>query len=153
MKIKYVNAPKKEGGKFGNIKMESGETFFVNVGRLNLYRTGMEIEPPSKSEKWGDNVVQVIPANYDPTGGSAPNAAPPLNPAYNQEPAPPPVGWQRPSAPVSNGNGGCSPKDVQITAIALMKSYIETGKFGLTDLPVLEAACIPAAKRIVAGSQ
>lgn len=135
MKVKYVNQPKKPDGKFGNIKMETGETFFVNVGRLNLYKAGMEIEPPSKSEKWGDNVVQVIPANYDPTGGTAPNT-----------PAPQPT----PSRPAGNGY---AKNDVQIAAMALMKSFIETGQFGLTDLPTLEAACIPAAKRIVASSQ
>ena len=29
MKIKYVNQPKKPGGKFGNIKFDNGDTMFV----------------------------------------------------------------------------------------------------------------------------
>lgn len=134
MKVKYVNQPKKPDGKFGNIKMETGETFFVNVGRLNLYRAGMEIEPPSKSEKWGDNVVQVIPANYDPTGGSAPNAPPPLNPSYNQQPAPtlPP-----------RTNGSLS-KEGEMFVMGVVGRAMGSGKFDITDIDLLTKAAIQA---------
>jgi hypothetical protein len=139
MKVKYVNQPKKPDGKFGNIKMESGETFFVNVGRLNLYRTGMEIEPPSKSEKWGDNVVQVIPANYDPTGGSAPNTPPPLNGSYNQTPAPPP---QR-----TNGTLG---KEGEMFVMGVVGRAMGSGKFDITDVDVLTKAAVQAWRNNVA---
>lgn len=136
MKVKYVNQPKKPDGKFGNIKMETGETFFVNVGRLNLYRTGMEIEPPSKSEKWGDNVVQVIPANYDPTGGSAPNAPPPpLNGSYNQTPA------------RSNGALG---KEGEMFVMGVVGRAMGSGKFDTTDVDVLTKAAVQAWRNNVA---
>lgn len=133
MKVKYVNQPRKEGGKFGNIKMESGETFFVNVGSLNRYSVGMEINPPHKPEKWGDNVVNVIPTNYDPNAQPAPAAAPPA-----AAPAPAP-------RPAMNGAGK---NDLVISALALMKSFIETSQFGLTDLPALEEACLASARRL-----
>jgi hypothetical protein len=140
MKVKYVNQPKKPDGKFGNIKMETGETFFVNVGRLNLYRTGMEIEPPSKSEKWGDNVVQVIPANYDPTGGSAPNTPPPLSPSYNQASAPPPA--QRTS--------GALGKEGEMFVMGVVGRAMGSGSFGVTDIDVLTKAAVQAWRNNVA---
>jgi hypothetical protein len=40
-------------------------------------------------------------------------------------------------------------RDVLITSTALMKSFIETGQFGLTDLETLMKACVPAARLMV----
>lgn len=147
MKIKYVNQPKKADGKYGNIKMDNGDTYFVNVGNLNKYAVGMDITPPATPTKWGDNVVQVIPPHYDPTAANQNATQPPATPSAPPPTSAPPSGHN--SARMSNADG----KDVMITAIALMKSFIEGGNYGLTDLPALEAACIPAAKRIVTASQ
>lgn len=130
MKIKYVNKPKKPDGKFGNIKGDDGETYFVNVGCLGKYQVGMEITPPFENKKWGQDVVKVIPPHFDPSANS--NAPEPDRPAGN-------------SARLSPSPD----KDVLITATALMKSYIETGKFGLTDLDTLMKACVPAARLMV----
>ena len=139
MKIKYVNQPKKPEGKFGNIKMETGETFFVTVGNLNRYSVGMEIEPPSKSEKWGDNVVQVIPAHYNPSANANQSAAPvptpappPLNPSYAQ-PAP--------SAPRTNGARG---KEGEMFVMGVVGRAMGSGKFEVTDIDLLTKAAIAA---------
>ena len=138
MKIKYVNSPKKPDGKFGNIKMETGETFFVTVGNLNRFAVGMEIEPPSKSEKWGDNVVQIIPAHYDPRANSntpqqqAQAAPPPLNPSYST-PAP--------SAPRTNGALG---KEGEMFVMGVVGRAMGSGKFDVTDIDLLTKAAVAA---------
>lgn len=126
MKIKYVNAPKREGGKFGNIKMETGETFFVTAGNLNRFKVGMEIEPPSKAEKWGDNVVQVIPAHYDPAANT--NTASP--------PAPGPAAPPRPSGSVD--------KDAMIFVTGIVGRAMGSGKFDTQDIPLLSKAAVAA---------
>jgi hypothetical protein len=127
MKIKYVNAPKREGGKFGNIKMETGETFFVTAGNLNRFKVGMEIEPPSKAEKWGDNVVQVIPAHYDPAANT--NAAP----------------ASTPPAPGHNSRqSGSVDKDAMIFVTGIVGRAMGSGKFDTQDIPLLSKAAVAA---------
>lgn len=130
MRVKYVNNPKKPEGKFGNIKMESGETFFVTVGNLNRYRVGMEIEPPSKSEKWGDSVVQVIPANYDPSGSAAPTT-PPHQPANAAQP------------PMPRTNGALG-KEGEMFVMGVVGRAMGSGKFDVTDVDLLTKAAVAA---------
>lgn len=132
MKVKYVNQPRKEGGKFGNIKMESGETFFVNVGQLNKYRVGMEIDPTGhfSNEKWGDNVVQVLRATFDPANANAapaPAAAP--SPSHNNPPA----------TYSSNGT-----KDAAMFVMGVVGRAMGSGNFGATDVKALALAAVEA---------
>lgn len=134
---KYVNKPLKPDGKYGNIVDPAGAKFFFPIGMLDAFAAGNTYDVPTAPKKWGQDVVTVIEGRPGSAGSGvvaqpAPIAAPIVTPTPT-----PPVGASR---------------DVQIASIALMKSFIETGKFGLTDLPMLEGACIPAAKRIVAGS-
>jgi hypothetical protein len=127
MKIKYVNAPKKEGGKFGNIKMETGETFFVTAGNLNRFKTGMEIEPPYKAEKWGENVVNVIPPHYDPAANA--NTAP--------TPAPPAPGH-------NSRQNNFDSKDAMIFVTGIVGRSMGSGKFDTQDIPLLSKAALAA---------
>ncbi len=153
LNIKYVN-PAKEGKRYGTIKTQEGQTYMLPVGMTDAFQPGTTVEVPVKQETWGKDaeakVVHII--NGRPAGSMAqvPNAA--TLPAAAPQAAPPP---QQPTASTHGfvrPTGTCN-KDVLITATALMKSFIETGNFGLTDLPALEAVCIPAAKRIVGASQ
>ncbi len=131
MKIKYVNAPKKEGGKFGNIKMETGETFFVTAGNLNRFKTGMEIEPPYKAEKWGENVVNVIPPHYDPAANANANA--------NAAPAPTPPAGGGNSRPNNHVD-----KDAMIFVTGIVGRAMGSGKFDTQDIPLLSKAAVAA---------
>jgi len=139
MKVKYVNQPKKPDGKFGNIRSDDGETYFVNVGCLNKYRVGMEIEPPFDNKKWGQDVVKVIPPHYDPSAGGAPPQPPPLNGSYNQTPAPPPAR--------TNGALG---KEGEMFVMGVVGRAMGSGKFDPTDVDVLTKAAVQAWRNNVA---
>ena len=141
MQIKYVNFPKKENGKFGSIVMADGAKYMVPVRRLGLFRQGMDIEPQWETKIWGSDEVQVIKDDWAPE--PLPNGAAPLPP---RTPLPPPHTGPAPPRPA--GNGWIPPNEVLITTSALMKSFIETGTFGLQDLPMLEEACVASAKRL-----
>ena len=143
---KYVN-PAKEGKRYGTIKTPEGQTYMLPVGMTDAFQQGGTYEVPVKQETWGkgDEAKVVFIINGRPAGSVAQMpAAAALPPAVPQA--------ATPQAQAPRSTGGCN-KDVLITATALMKSFIEAGQFGLTDLPALEAVCIPAAKRIVGASQ
>lgn len=150
LNIKYVNEAK-DGKKYGSIKTAEGATYMLPAGMRGVFQPGTTVDVPVKQETWGKDadakVVHIISGRPGSAGSGAvaQHSPPPYPPTNTSQPAPPPAG----SARMSNADG----KDVMITTIALMKSFIETGTFGLTDLPALEAACIPAAKRIVGASQ
>jgi len=138
---KYVN-PAKPDKKFGSIVDASGAKFMLPVGMQDAFAAGQTYDVPTSQKKWGDSVVTVIEGRPGAAGSTNP-ATPPAAPAPAPQAAP---------RPAYNGNGngnGSVSKDVQIATIALMKSFIESGSFGLTDLPALEAACIPTARSIV----
>lgn len=125
MKIKYVNKPKNPDGKFGNIKGDDGDTYFVNVACLGKYSVGMEIDPPFENQKWGQNVVKVIPPHFDPANGNAPPAA--------QAP-------QR--APQTNSNG--QTKDAAMFVMGVVGRAMGSGKFDTQDIPLLAKAAAAA---------
>lgn len=137
---KYVN-PAKPDKKFGSIVDAGGAKFMLPVGMQDAFAAGQTYDVPTSQKKWGDSVVTVIEGRPGAAGSTNPATPPPAaNPAPPAAPRP---------AYNGNGNGGNVSKDVQIATIALMKSFIESGSFGLTDLPALEAACIPTARSIV----
>lgn len=130
--VAYVNQPK-QGYSFGSIKGTNGAYYNVNGEDLPRYRTGMtfDVQPEEKTSKQG-KVYLWMPKGFDP--GATPS------PQVNMAPA----------AGGPNGQaiaGGA--KDVCIVAQVLLKGFLATGQFGLTDLPALETACVQSAKRIV----
>lgn len=156
--VKYLNP--RDGNRPPSIKGEDGKFYTIPDDKYHLYRVGQTFDAPvnsvpaKKPDRNGNPAVfHRIADWFDPTGSNGTNVAPPAQPPA-APPSPPPTNWQRPAPPQANGSARLlDAKDVQITTIALMKSFIETGKFGLTDLPMLEQACIPSAKRICGGSQ
>lgn len=131
--VEFVNRPNKNP-KFGSIKSTDGVYYSIGADVLDRYRKGMTFDAPVSSREYKGKIYYSIPDSFDPSASAA-------------APAP------QPSRPAVNGHGGGCNKDVLITATALMKSFIEGGQFGLTDLPALESACVQAAKRLVAAAQ
>ena len=124
----------KPGKKFGSIIDPSGAKFMLPVGMQDAFMQGQTYEVPTSMKKWGEDVVTVIEGRPGSAGSGV-----------VAQPTPPqPVPVQ--SARLTNTTPD---KDVLITATALMKSFIETGNFGLTDLETLMKACVPAARLMV----
>ncbi len=136
IEVAFVNRPNKNP-KFGSIKGTDGIYYSVGADVLDRYRKGMVFDAPVASRDYQGKTYYSIPDSFDPNtvGAIIPQ---PNGHVANNSPAPP-----RPA-----GNGYVD-KDVLITTTALMKSFIETGQFGLTDLEALETACMQAAKRLV----
>ncbi len=136
--VAFVNRPNKNP-KFGSIKGEDGIYYSVGADVLDRYRKGMTFDAPVASREYGGKTYFSIPDSFDPNTVGAiipqPNGHVASNVA-NNSPAPP-------------RQNGYVDKDVLITTTALMKSFIETGQFGLTDLEALETACMASAKRLV----
>lgn len=153
MRIKYVNQPKPRADgkppKFGNIAMETGEKFFVNVGLLNLYQPGMEINPPSTTETWGTSVVQVIPAHWSPTmngGAQAPtqNPGPTYAPPASQPQHPPPT------APQPGSNSASMPMEMSIFITGIVGRAMGGGNYGVTDIKALTLGALEAWRELQA---
>lgn len=142
------------GEKSTGLKCE-GKWFKVQNRMVNYYTVGrtyqVEVEPSEFNGKWYHWIK-----NAPKTAASAPQPATP-HAALRQAGAienervdgAASSNWQRPAPPIGHNGNGYSNKDVQIAAIALMKSFIEGGQFGLTDLDALIKACVPAARQIV----
>lgn len=142
--VAFVNRPNPQYPDMASIKGTDGVYYNIDAKYIDRYRKGQTFDAPTvvKSSKTGKQYTWIAD-NFDPNQG-----------APQPVPAAPPPPQQQAPAPAANGSARMlDAKDVQITTIALMKSFIETGKFGLTDLPMLEGACVPAAKRIVGASQ
>lgn len=135
IKIKYVNQPKKVDGKYGNIKSDDGSTYFIPVSALGKYRAGMEFMAPVAPAKWGQDVVQIIPAHFDPGGSpAAPQTAAPAAPQQSA----PPTGHN--SARMSD------PKDMLIFVTGIVGRAMGSGQFGVTDISLLTQAALAAYK-------
>lgn len=130
--VEFVNRPGKNP-KFGSIKSTDGVYYSIGADVVDRYKKGMTFDAPVSSREWQGKTYYSIPDSFDPSVNSTP--APQTN------------------KPAMNGHAGGCNKDILITATALMKSFIEGGQFGLTDLPALESACVAAARRIVGASQ
>lgn len=151
--VKYVNG--RDGNRPPSIKGEDGNYYTIPDDKFHLYKVGQQFDAPV-NEKPGKNgrSFKNIADWFDPSAPMAEMRQPTPAAAPSPPPLAPSYSTPAPASAPANGSAQIKhlDKDVQITAIALMKSYIETGKFGLTDLPMLEQACIPAAQRIVAAS-
>lgn len=79
---KYINQPKKQGGKYGNVKDDSGNIFWVPVGYLSWLATGEAADIIHTRQKWGDLDADVVTSinGRDITGAAQPRG--------NDRPAP-----------------------------------------------------------------
>lgn len=133
--VQFVNRPSKNP-KFGSIKGTDGVYYSIGADVVDRYRQGMSFDAPVTSKEYQGKTYYSIPDSFDPSTSAA------ASPKTNGH-----------SAALANGDFRGPNKDVLITTTALMKSFIEGGQFGLTDLPALETACLQAAKRLVAAAQ
>jgi hypothetical protein len=129
------------GKKYGTLKTTEGAVYMLPVGLNGVFQAGTTVDVPVKQETWkdkqtGQQQLKHIINGRPGAAGSGVVAQP------TPQPSPPPAQ----SARMTNTQPD---KDVLITATALMKSFIETGNFGLTDLETLMKACVPAARLMV----
>lgn len=131
-----------QSGKSGTIKAADGRGYFYAPWQEKFLTAGATIDAPITESEWQGKPTYWLAKTWPPQ--NAQNAAR-SQPAAQAAPPPP---AQHAPVPQTNGNSYTA-KDVLITSTALMKSFIETGKFGLTDLDVLMKACVPAARLMV----
>lgn len=127
--------PMAEGAKSGSLKAANGNIYKFLPWQAKFIRVGAEMDVPIVESEFNGKNYLWFAKGWPPKDQQ--------NAAHNQErsAAPAPAQSARLSAPCD--------KDVLITATALMKSFIETGHFGLTDLETLMKACVPAARLMV----
>jgi hypothetical protein len=130
-----------EGRKYGTLKTKEGATYMLPVGMNGVFQAGTTVDVPVKQETWKDKKTGQPELKHIINGrpGSAGSGA-------VAQPAPQQAAPAAQSARLTNTQPD---KEVLITATALMKSFIETGQFGLTDLETLMKACVPAARLMV----
>jgi hypothetical protein len=145
IEVAFVNRPSKNP-KFGSIKGTDGIYYSIGADVLDRYRKGMVFDAPVSSREYQGKTYYSIPDSFDPVqqlGGT--------NEDYRTAARSQPNGHAPAQALVAQARGGgYVDKDLLITTTALMKSFIETGQFGVTDLEtLLEPACTASAKRLV----
>jgi len=88
MTIQYCNDPRNPTGKYGNLKSTAGETIYVPVAMLPLFkgREGQAVDVPTKVATWGQGAEarQVTIATAGPNGGGWQGAQ---RGPYSQQPA------------------------------------------------------------------
>lgn len=141
----HINVASVKDGtnKYGNLTTAEGAKYMFPVGMNGVFQAGQSYDVPVKQETWTDKKTGQAEVKYIITGrpGSAGSGV-------VAQPGPS-AASQRPAAPQSARMSPPCDKDILITSTALMKSFIETGKFGLTDLDALMKACVPAARLMV----
>lgn len=121
--IKYVN-PAKEGKKYGSIKSVEGETYWVPGGMVSSFQPGTTVDVPTKVEKWGANVVNVVAGHADATAKSQTSWSKP-DPVRPQAPAPAaPVGVPTP----------INSKDALIFVTGVVGRAMGSGQFKSGDI-------------------
>lgn len=128
----------------GGFKGTDGVNYYCEIGAYHMLAEGTTYEANARpyTSKSGKSSF-IMPKDWHPPAtivGGAPPTSPPHPPTNTSQPAP------QQSARLTNTTPD---RDVLITATALMKSFIETGQFGLTDLETLMKACVPAARLMV----
>lgn len=130
VRVKYVNSPKKEGGKFGNIKDESGDLVWVPVDQLRLFNAGQEYEIETKRQKWGQDWVEILDKVIYGSGGGRQQSAP-----QTQSRPAPQTGGHRP--------GGID-QSLHIFVTGIVGRAMGSGKFGPDDVIPWTKAAIDA---------
>ncbi len=134
IEVAFVNRPNKNP-KFGSIKGTDGIYYSVGADVLDRYRKGQVFDAPVASRDYQGKTYYSIPDSFDPnTVGAI---------------IPQPIGRVAYNGPAEMPHANTVNRDVSITQQTLLKAFIGTGQFGLTDLPMLEEACTASAKRLV----
>jgi hypothetical protein len=134
-KLWPMDAGKNNGGFVG----VDGNNYKCDAATHRLLAEGMSFDVNTKASEFNGKTYYWLPKGFTP------NAAGNSNIVQPHAPSPVP---QPPMQQARMTNTACD-KDVLITTTALMKSFIESGKYGLTDLEVLETACLTAARSMV----
>ncbi len=123
-----------DGKPNGGFKGTDGKTYKCDAATYGHLHEGMTFESNVKPSEWQGKTFYWLPKNFTPdnTVGAI---------------IPQPNGTASPVGRPANGYGD---KDVLIVAQVLLKGFLSTNQFGLTDLETLEGTCVASAKRIVA---
>ncbi len=145
---KYVNSPKKEGGKYGNIKDADGRTIMVPVGSLGLFRAGTPVRIRTAQKTWGTSDVEVFegidqqdaPQQSQPPVFNPRLEPPVVNPPQQASYAPPvqqhpPVSQPYIAPPQSNPH--FTDKDALIFITGVVGRSMGSGKFVCSDIEAL----------------
>ena len=129
--IEYVNQPKKQGGKYGNLNVgRDREPIFVPVDELRFYQKGAATVEYDL-QTWGDKQVMVATRNLTdwqaPPQGGAPAAPAPAYPG--NQPAPPPAGH--------NGAPAGDAKEKGMFVMGVVGRAMGSGKYQPQDIPLL----------------
>ena len=136
VRVKYVNSPKKEGGKYGNIKLDNDELVWVPVDQLRLFEAGREYEIISKRQKWGndwqDVLDRVVYGNGGGGGGSRGSSTAPTTGS---------AGYRQ----TGGGAGQARPEQaMMIFVTGIVGRAVGSGKFGPDDVSAWTKAAIDA---------
>lgn len=126
--------PIAEGAKSGGLKATDGKIYKFLPWQAKFISEGATLDVPITESEFQGKSYFWFAKNW-PTKDQQ-------NATHNQSHPVPEL------RPAPHPSASCN-KDILITATALMKSFIETGNFGLTDLETLMKACVPAARLMV----
>lgn len=130
---KYVNPPKKPGGKYGNIKTADNALHWVPVNHLGVFMVGQAANISTEYQQWGDMQASVVTnVNGVDITGQAPNP-------QGQVPR-----GDRPS-PLPQ-NVPASDTDESIFVTGIVGRAMGSGQFGVTDIDILAKAAVAAWK-------
>jgi len=129
-----------QSGKSGTIKGADGKGYFYAPWQEKFLKAGETIDAPVTESEWQGKTTYWLAKTWPSKDQQ--------NAARSQPPAPASTA----APPQQSARVSYCDKDILITATALMKSYIETGNYGLTDLDALMKACVPAARLMVKAS-
>lgn len=131
VKVKYVNQPKKEGGKYGNIKLDNEELVWVPVDQLRLFEVGREYEIVTKRQKWGNDWQEVLDKVVYGNGGGRQQSEPQQR--------------QASGGSFSGGAGQArSDQAMMIFVTGIVGRAVGSGKFGPDDVNAWTKAAIDA---------
>lgn len=134
--IKYVN-PAKEGKKFGSIKSVEGDTYWVPAGMVSGFQPGTTVDVPTKTEKWGANIVNIVAGHAGGTPQDLPGWAKPIVP---RTPSPAPAPAPAPAAiPTPIGS-----KDALIFVTGIVGRAMGSGQFKSGDIQDLTHEALKA---------
>jgi hypothetical protein len=132
--VKWAN-PAKDQKKFGSVVDMQGTRYMVKAHLVNQFQQGQTYDVPTKTEKWGENVVQIIEAFASPAPVAV--AVPAPAPAPAPSAAPPPVAVPATYKAVPDVH-----KDRWIAFTGLVGRWVGSGNVVPSDLPTICDAVI-----------
>ena len=130
--VKWAN-PAKDQKKFGSVVDMQGTRYMVKAHLVNQFQQGQTYDVPTKTEKWGENVVQIIEAfaSPAPVAVAAPVTPQPVSDRTQSELA---AAAYRPTHDVH--------KDRWIAFTGLVGRWVGSGNVVPSDLPTICDAVI-----------